>query len=115
MVGAVYAGSNGAEKVSGMWLVGGYAVVTVGELCLSPMGLSLVSKLAPRRITAIMMGGWFLSTAIGNKLSGALAAMWDTFEHKSSFFLMNCVFCIVAALAIVALLPWLKRVMKDID
>jgi len=115
MVAAVKAGANGADKVSPLWLVGSYAVVTVGELCLSPMGLSLVSKLSPRRITAIMMGGWFLSTAIGNKLSGALASMWDTFDNKANFFLMNFGFCVVAALAIVALLPWLKRVMKDID
>ena len=115
MFAAVRAGLNGEVKVSGMWLVGSYAVVTVGELCLSPMGLSLVSKLSPKRITAIMMGGWFLSTAIGNKLSGALASLWDTFDDKGSFFLMNFGFCVVAALAIVALLPWLKRVMKDID
>lgn len=57
MVG-VYAGNNGAEKVSALWLIAGYGVVTIGELCLSPMGLSFVSKLSPARLTALMMGGF---------------------------------------------------------
>ena len=60
MVAAVKAGNNGAEKVSVWWLVASYGVITVGELLLSPMGLSLVSKLSPERITSLMMGGWFL-------------------------------------------------------
>ncbi len=77
MVLAVHAGNNGAVKVSPWWLVGTYGVITIGELCLSPMGLSLVSKLSPPRLTALMMGGFFLSTSIGNKLSGVLASLWD--------------------------------------
>ncbi|NJM16077.1 MAG: peptide MFS transporter [Bacteroidales bacterium] len=67
MAGAVVASNNGAEKATAMWLIGTYAVITVGELCLSPMGLSLVSTLSPPGIVAIMMGGWMLSIAIGNK------------------------------------------------
>lgn len=86
MVAAVHAGNNGSEKVSVWWLVGGYGVITIGELLLSPMGLSLVSKLSPVRITSLMMGGWFLATSIGNKLSGILASMWDTYENKANFF-----------------------------
>jgi len=113
MVLAVFAGGNGAEKISGNWLVSTYLVVTVGELCLSPMGLSLVSKLSPPRITALMMGGWFLSTAIGNKLSGLLAGLWGTYDDKSTFFLINFVACVVAAGAIFAMLPRLKRVMRE--
>ncbi|RYZ28369.1 MAG: MFS transporter, partial [Sphingobacteriales bacterium] len=85
MVGAVWAGNNGLEKSAGWWLVGTYAVVTVGELFLSPMGLSLVSKLSPPRLTALMMGGWFLSTSIGNKLSGVLASFWDRYDNKEYF------------------------------
>ncbi|HQZ48899.1 MAG TPA: peptide MFS transporter, partial [Chitinophagaceae bacterium] len=61
MVGAVYASNNGGEKASVLWLITSYGVVTVGELLLSPMGLSLVSKLSPVRITSLMMGGWFLA------------------------------------------------------
>src|SRR5205085_6994307 len=77
MVTAVLLSKNGLEKSSMAWLIGCYGVITVGELFLSPMALSLVSKLSPPRLTALMMGGWFLSTSIGNKLSGVLASMWD--------------------------------------
>ncbi|HRI08016.1 MAG TPA: peptide MFS transporter [Nannocystaceae bacterium] len=113
MVAAVFAGDNGAVKISGWWLVSSYIVITVGELCLSPMGLSLVSKLSPPRITALMMGGWFLSTSIGNKLSGLLAGLWGTYENKATFFLINFAACVVAAGAIFLMLPRLKAVMKQ--
>ena len=96
-----------------MWLVGAYAVITVGELCLSPMGLSLVSKLSPPRITALMMGGFFLSTAVGNKLAGTLSSLWETFEDKSNFFLMNCGLVLVAAAMLFVMLRWLNKVMKE--
>ncbi len=76
MILAVSFSDNGAHKVSPMWLVATYAVITVGELCLCPMGLSLVSKLSPARLTALMMGGWVLSTSIGNKLAGVLG-IWE--------------------------------------
>ena len=113
MVGAVYAGDNGAEKSSGWWLVVTYAVVTVGELFLSPMGLSLVSKLSPPRLTALMMGGWFLATSIGNKLSGVLASLWDTYDHKANFFLVNCGLTLVAALAIFLMMRWLREIVQQ--
>jgi proton-dependent oligopeptide transporter, POT family len=113
MVGAVYAGGGGAEKVSPMWLVGCYGVITVGELLLSPMGLSLVSKLSPPRLTALMMGGFFLSTSIGNKMSGVLASLWYGYENKANFFLVNCVLLLIAAGLAFALLRWLNNVMKE--
>ncbi len=84
MVWATYSCHNGLEKSSMWWLVAAYGVITVGELCLSPMALSLVSKLSPSRITALMMGGWFLSTSIGNKMSGVLASLWDGYVGKYS-------------------------------
>lgn len=86
MIAAVKIGNNGAEKVSAWWLVANYGIITIGELFLSPMGLSVVSKLSPSNITSLMMGGWFLSTSIGNKLSGVLASMWDTYDDKANFF-----------------------------
>ena len=101
------------DKASSMWLVAAYAVITVGELCLSPMGLSLVSKLSPPRITALMMGGFFLSTAVGNKLAGTLSSLWDGFEDKSNFFLMNCGLVLVAAVLLFLMLGFLNRVMKE--
>ena len=87
MVAAVNMGANGAEKVSVWWLVANYGVITIGELFLSPMGLSVVSKLSPTNITSLMMGGWFLATSIGNKLSGVLASLWDTYDNKARFLL----------------------------
>lgn len=113
MVVAAVVSGNGLDKASVAWLFGVYGVITIGELCLSPMGLSLVSKLAPKRIVALMMGGWFLSTAIGNKLSGVLSGMWDLFEKKSNFFLTNAVLTIAAFGLILILLPWLKRVYNE--
>lgn len=113
MVGAVKAGNNGAEKVSVWWLIAGYGVITIGELLLSPMGLSLVSKLSPVRITSLMMGGWFLSTSIGNKLSGVLASMWDKYDDKSNFFLLNFGLLLASAILMFFLLKRLNRVMKE--
>ncbi len=112
MFAAVKAGANGAEKVSVWWLISCYGVITIGELFLSPMGLSLVSKLSPPRITALMMGGWFLSTSIGNKLSGVLASMWDRYEDKTNFFLLNCGLLLGATLLMLTILKWSNRIMK---
>jgi proton-dependent oligopeptide transporter, POT family len=113
MVGAVYASDNGTEKASVWWLMGTYGVVTVGELLLSPMGLSIVSKLSPVRITALMMGGWFLATSIGNKLSGVLATMWDGYENKANFFWVNFVLLMIATLILFAMLKWLNTIMRE--
>lgn len=113
MVVAAVASGNGLDKASVAWLFGVYGVITIGELLLSPMGLSLVSKMAPKRIAALMMGGWFLSTAIGNKLSGVLSGMWDLFEKKSNFFLTNAILTFAAFALILFLLPWLKRVYNE--
>ena len=113
MAGAVYASSNGTEKASTWWLIASYGVITVGELFLSPMGLSIVSKLSPTRITALMMGGWFLSTSIGNKLSGVLATMWDDYDHKANYFWLNFALLIVAAAACFAMLRWLNTILKE--
>jgi len=113
MIAAAYYGSNGDIKVSPWWLIACYGVITLGELCLSPMGLSLVSKLSPPRLTALMMGGFFLSTSIGNKLSGVLASLWYGYEHKANFFLVNFVLLMIATLFAVLILRWLNRIMKE--
>lgn len=113
MVGAVYASNNGMEKASSLWLISSYGVITIGELLLSPMGLSIVSKLSPIRITSLMMGGWFLATSIGNKLSGVLSTMWDTYTHKAGFFWLNFFLLMGAAVMCFAMLRWLNRIMKE--
>jgi POT family proton-dependent oligopeptide transporter len=77
------------------------------------MGLSIVSKLSPVRITSLMMGGWFVSTSIGNKLSGVLASMWDQYDNKKNFFLLNFVLLLLAALVCFLMLKWLNRVMRE--
>jgi POT family proton-dependent oligopeptide transporter len=113
MVAAVQIGNNGSEKVSVWWLVANYGVITIGELFLSPMGLSVVSKLSPKNITSLMMGGWFLSTSIGNKMSGVLASLWDTYDNKANFFWVNFVLLMFATLLMFALLKQLNKVMKE--
>ncbi len=113
MVAAVYANENGAFKSSPWWFISSYAVITIGELFLSPMGLSLVSKLSPPRLTALMMGGWFLATSIGNKMSGVLSSLWDGYEHKANFFLVNFVLLSIAALLMFAMLKWLNKIFKE--
>ncbi|ACU07899.1 putative proton-dependent peptide transporter [Flavobacteriaceae bacterium 3519-10] len=113
MVGAVYAGQNGLVKVSALWLIAAYGVITIGELCLSPMGLSLVSKLSPPRITALMMGGFFLSTSIGNKLSGVLASFWYDYENKANFFIVNFGLLLLATLLGLSILKRLNVIMKE--
>jgi proton-dependent oligopeptide transporter, POT family len=114
MVAAVKMAGTPEGKVSALWLFGTYGVITVGELCLSPIGLSLVSRLSPKRITAFMMGGWFMSTAIGNKLSGVFGEVYHEWDH-TVFFTVNAVVAVAAGGVIFALLPWLRRQMAAGD
>jgi POT family proton-dependent oligopeptide transporter len=113
MVGAVYACDNGGVKNSAWWFISSYAVITIGELFLSPMGLSLVSKLSPPRLTALMMGGWFLATSIGNKLSGVLSSFWDKYEFKADFFWVNTILLVSASFVMFAMLKWLNKIFKE--
>ena len=63
-------------RISPLWLVGLYFLEVVGEMCISPVGLSTVTKLAPARLVGIMMGVWFLAAALGNKLAGFLSGFF---------------------------------------
>jgi POT family proton-dependent oligopeptide transporter len=94
-------------------LVGAYGVITIGELCLSPMGLSLVSKLSPPRLTALMMGGNFLAISIGNKLSGILASMWYDYDNKANFFWVNFGLLLVAFAIGLSILKSLNKIIKE--
>ncbi|MNK18541.1 Dipeptide and tripeptide permease A [compost metagenome] len=113
MVAAANASMNGEIKSSYWWFFGAYGVITIGELCLSPIGLSMVSKLSPARLTALLMGAWFISTSIGNKLSGVLASLWDEYDDKSSFFMLNFYLMMGATLILIVLLPWLLKVFRE--
>ncbi|MEY4111488.1 MAG: hypothetical protein RLZZ46_1844 [Bacteroidota bacterium] len=72
------------EKVSMVWLVGLYLIHTIGELCLSPIGLSMVVKLAPTRFASLLMGVWFMSTATANKFAGDLSALYPEEVKKQA-------------------------------
>ena len=100
------------HRVSAAWLISAYAVISLGELMLSPMGLSLVSKVAPAQMRGLMMGGWFVATAIGNKLT-AIGLLWTRWYH-SSFWLLCSVSALVMALVLLALLRPLKRAMPGV-
>jgi proton-dependent oligopeptide transporter, POT family len=100
------------NKVSSAWLLTSYGIFTVSELMLSPIGLSLVSKVSPRRITSLMMGGWFVATAFGGKISGILAGFWDHFTNKALFFGISAGAAIVAGLL---LLPLTNRLAVVVD
>src|SRR4029079_1731463 len=100
------------NKVSSWWLVSSYGVFTISELFVSPVGLSLTSKVAPRRLTALMMGGWFITTSLGGKISGILAGFWDKFDIKAVFFAISAVAAIVACFF---LLPLTKRLNKVVE
>lgn len=81
-------GVSGVEpgiKVSMMWLIGMYALHTAGELCLSPIGLSLVNKLAPIKFASLLMAVWFLANAGANKFAGILSALYP--DGKTTSFL----------------------------
>lgn len=100
------------NKVSSGWIFATYGVFTVSELFMSPVGLSLVSKVAPRRFTSLMMGGWFITTSLGGKISGILAGFWDQFDNKAVFFAISAVAAIAAGLII---FPLTKRLSKVVD
>ncbi|MBP9879928.1 MAG: MFS transporter, partial [Chitinophagales bacterium] len=113
MVLAVKSVDIANDKASSLWLIATYGVITIGELCLSPMGLSLVSKLSPPRLTALMMGGFFLSTSVGNKLAGILSSNFEATDDKGGFFFTNFILVMIAAALLFALLKWLNGVMKE--
>jgi POT family proton-dependent oligopeptide transporter len=83
-------------------------IVTLGELCLSPMGLSLVTKLSPRRLVGLTMGGWFLATAFGNNLSGFFGGIQGLMDPMY-FFLVLAGLSALVALFIFMVLPRLDR------
>jgi POT family proton-dependent oligopeptide transporter len=109
--GAISGGDTG--KVSPWWLIIAYAVITLGELMLSPMGLSLVSKVAPIRLRGVMMGGWFAATSIGNYLVGTIGVQWTVWTH-SKFFLVIAAMCAAIGVILFLILKPLKKAMPGV-
>lgn len=94
--------------VSMLWLVASTLLITLGELYLSPVGLSLVTKLAPARMVSMMMGIWFLSSFVGNSAAGFLGNYWEKIP-KETFFMVMAAIAFAAAVAILVMLKPLRR------
>jgi POT family proton-dependent oligopeptide transporter len=113
LVPAAQASVSGA-LVSPMWLIATYLIHTFAELCLSPVGLSSMTKLAPARVAGLMMGVWFLATAVGNLIGGRLASLYGSFPLPhlfgvvASFGIVSGVVLLAASRLIVALMGEVK-------
>ena len=101
-----------AQNASVLWLVGATILLTLGELYLSPVGLSLVTKVAPLRIVSLMMGMWFISSFLGNYLEGYLATYWTKME-KSTFFFMLTGLSFLASASMLAVMVPLKKALGE--
>ena len=112
LVPAGAAAQSEGLRVSPMWLVTAYAISVLGELCLSPIGLSAVTKLAPVRILGLMMGVWFLSNAFGNKLAGTAAGYISSMPLQNLFGVVAGILA-TAALIMFALIKPIKRLMGE--
>ena len=101
-------------KANMMWIVGFYLLSTIGELCLSPVGLSAVTKLAPTRFASLMMGAWFFSSAIANYLSGIIGSFSETLGEYQLFGGLAVV-CIGAGVLLLVLSPLVKKLMHGAE
>jgi POT family proton-dependent oligopeptide transporter len=107
-----------SASVSMWWLIFAYLLHTLGELCVSPVGLSYVSKLAPIKLVGMMFGVWFLATAIANYLAGWTGSFIDPISEKyglAFFFMIYTVIPILSGLIIWALTPTIKKMMHGIE
>ncbi len=107
--------TGGAVKVSAMWLVVSYFFQSIGELCLSPVGLSSMTQLSPRRYVGQMMGIWFLSISVGNLVAGLVGGSVDPekLAQTPALFTWTTVALVVAALALAALVVPVRRMLAE--
>jgi POT family proton-dependent oligopeptide transporter len=110
---ASHAQSAPGVRVSPWWLVAAYAISELGELCLSPVGLSVVTKLAPVRIVGLMMGVWFLSNSAGNKLAGWAGSFFSSMPLDTLFGTVAAV-CLVFAVLLFAILKPVRGLMSGV-
>ncbi len=123
-------GIESDHKVSMMWLIGLYFLHTLGELSLSPIGLSLVNKLSPTRFASLLMGVWFMSTATANKFAGTLSALYPEeldgvvkvkhlfgyeIANLYDFFMVFVVMSGVASVLLFCLTKYLRKLMNGIE
>ena len=102
--------------VSPWWIIVLFFLQTVGEMCLSPVGLSLMTKLAPADLVGLALGIWFLASAFGNKLAGILAGNFTATDPGAlaHSFLVQAGWIGVTAAALLSLVPWVKRLMGGV-
>ncbi|MGI8989717.1 MAG: peptide MFS transporter [Bryobacteraceae bacterium] len=101
------------HAISPLWLTLTYLLHTIGELCLSPVGLSAMTKLAPVRVASLMMGVWFLADAVGNYIGGRLASVYEAFPLTALFGLVGALAVVLAAV-LALLVPPMKRLMGGV-
>jgi POT family proton-dependent oligopeptide transporter len=106
--------SEAAGKAALMWVVAAYFFHTAGELCLSPVGLSMVTKLAPTRFASLLMGVWFIANAVANYLAGLIGGFAEKLG-EFDLFLAITVATAVAGVVLLAISPFLKRMMHGAD
>jgi proton-dependent oligopeptide transporter, POT family len=102
------------EKVMPTWLILTYLFHTFGELCLSPVGLSSMTKLAPARFVGQVMGLWFLATAVGNNLAGQFSGEIDSVDAMPGQFLYLFWWGVVAGVVLLVLTPFIKKMMSGV-
>src|SRR5262249_23581639 len=109
---AAVAGAQGNASVSWLWLAGYFVIITLGELYLSPIGLSLVTKVAPARYLSMTMGVWLATSFAGNFIAGWLGSFWSSMD-KREFFLMLAAIAAAAAVVIILCNRPLQHALKD--
>ena len=109
--------AEGAIKVSGMWLAASYLFQTFGELSLSPVGLSSMTKLSPRRYVGQMMGIWFLATSLGNMIAGLVGGSVDPekLEQTPMLFTWTTIALFVSAAILALLAIPIARMMRNVE
>ena len=105
----IAAAAESFSRISPMWLICTYLVLTFAELLLSPMGISFVSKVAPPKYKGLMMGGWFAATAIGNYLVAVIGYLWGAVDLWMLWGILICL-CLISALFIFSILKRLEKV-----
>jgi POT family proton-dependent oligopeptide transporter len=113
MPAGAIAQSGAGVRVSPWWLIVAYGLSEVGEICLYPVGLSAVTKLAPARIVGLMMGVWLLSNAFGNKLAGWAAGYFSTMPLQTLFGTVTAIL-FVAAFVLLLLVKPIRRLMGGV-
>jgi len=119
MIPAAYlvVNSGGSLKVSPWWLFFSYFFQTCGELCLSPVGLSSMTKLSPRKYVGQMMGIWFLATSVGNLIAGLVGGNVDPekLDQMPVLFIGTTVALVAAAILLGLLIPFIKKLIPSED